>query len=598
MIKSLRFLFASLLMLVCGNAMAEDIIWQEDFSSYKADDVPAGGDYQYVCVDGGSATKIYAEQLAGGTAPELLVGKTKSGKTGSFTATIPMNGKSGSMFLSFKANYDRLTIAVEGATLGDKQASGTTYTYPIEVAAGTSTITISFTNNNSSNVRLDDIKLYQGTAKKPAGLSWGKASTTVTFGGDYALIPTLQNSNNLAVTCTSSNDSVCTVTSAGVITVEGPGEATITASFDGNDEYEAQSVSIVITVKPAETPVDPNAKGGENNPYLLTDDEFFTFVQPLDTANNPKSAKIYVKGYITNIEQVDTAYGNANFKIAAIQGDYDANIKLYAFRCKYLENTKFKDVNKIKVDDEVVLYGQIQYYGTGESRQPQFVSGYIYSLNGKITEPKYTITITNTEHGSLTLDKYEAAAGEKVSVTGMSTDEGWEMNEPTITAENGTEVEIGGSDEEGHYLIMPASNVTIALNITQLFTITTVFDSTQGDVRGISFDSEKNPIYKGAGKNVKFTVTPKDGFEVNSVTAADSDSNPITVNIAQDKSYYEFEMPAKNVTITATFSPASGISTVSVANAENAVRYNLAGQKVDAGYKGLHIINGKKVVMK
>ena len=593
MIKSLRFLFASLLMLVCGNAMAEDIIWQEDFSSYKADDVPAGGTYSYACANGGGTTKIYEANLAGGTSPELLVAK----KGGSFTAVVPLNGKSGEMNISYVTNRAELSIEVTGATVGGKSRVGNADNYPLTVVEGTQSLTIKIymPSNVNSNARLDDIKLYQGVAKKPAGLSWGKASTTVTFGGDYALIPTLQNSNNLAVTCTSSNDSVCTVTNAGVITVEGPGEATITASFDGNDEYEAQSVSIVITVKNA---IDPNAKGQKNNPYLLTDDEFFAFVQPLDTVTNPKSAKIYVKGYITNIEQVDTAYGNANFKIAAIQGDYDANIKLYAFRCYYLENAKFKDVNKIKVDDEVVLYGQIQYYGTDDSRQPQFVSGYIYSLNGKITEPKYTITITNTEHGSLTLDKYEAAAGEKVSVTGMSTDDGWEMNQPTITAENGTEVEIGGSDEEGHYIIMPASNVTIALNITQLFTITTVFDSTQGDVTGISFNSEKNPIYKGAGKNVKFTVTPKDGFEVNSVTAADSDSNSITVNIAQDKSYYEFEMPAKNVTITATFSPASGISTVSVANAENAVRYNLAGQKVDAGYKGLHIINGKKVVMK
>ena len=92
MIKSLRFLFASLLMLVCGNAMAEDIIWQEDFSSYKADDVPAGGTYSYACANGGGTTKIYEANLAGGTSPELLVAK----KGGSFTAVVPLNGKSGS----------------------------------------------------------------------------------------------------------------------------------------------------------------------------------------------------------------------------------------------------------------------------------------------------------------------------------------------------------------------------------------------------------------------------------------------------------------------------------------------------------------------
>lgn len=48
-------------------------LWQEDFSSYKADDVPKGGAYNYACeVEG---TQVYAQNLAGGDAPELLVKK-------------------------------------------------------------------------------------------------------------------------------------------------------------------------------------------------------------------------------------------------------------------------------------------------------------------------------------------------------------------------------------------------------------------------------------------------------------------------------------------------------------------------------------------
>lgn len=600
--KILRFSFVALLAMMFAPSFAEDIIWQEDFSNYNANDVPSGGDYNYVCVDGGSATKIYAEALAGGTSPELLIGKTKSGQSGSFSVTIPLNGKSGDMILSYKANYDRISVTATGATIGEKSVTGTSYSIPVTVAGGTESVTLTFTNSNSSNVRFDDAKLYQGSAKKAAGISWGKASTVVTFGEDYSNIPTLQNPNNLTVTCTSDNEAACTVTNAGVITVVGAGEANISAAFAGNDEYEAQTVTIKITVKAA---IDPDAKGQKNNPYLITDEEFLTLVgglQPEDVSStassNPKSEKLYLKGYIVDIDDItaeDLAqYGNMTFKIAAVKGDYDANIKLKAYRCKYLENAKFTSADQIKLDDEVVITGQIQWYGGS----PQFVSGCnIYSIENA-AETKYTITITNTEHGNLTLDKYEAAAGEKVNVIGMSTDDGWEMNQPTITAENGEEVEIGGSDKEGHYLIMPASNVTIALNITQLFTITTVFDSNQGNITGKTFNSEKSPIYKGAGKNVEFTVTPKEGFEVESVTAADADNTPITVNVATDKSYYEFEMPAKNVTITATFLPVTGISTVSAAQAENAIRYNMAGQVVDKGYKGLVIVNGKKYVNK
>ena len=73
--KILRMFLVCFMTMFCGTVMAEDIIWQEDFSSYAANDKPSGGDYSYVCTDGGTTTKIYKEKLAGGTEPELLVSK-------------------------------------------------------------------------------------------------------------------------------------------------------------------------------------------------------------------------------------------------------------------------------------------------------------------------------------------------------------------------------------------------------------------------------------------------------------------------------------------------------------------------------------------
>lgn len=176
-----------------GNAMAEDVIWSEDFSGFADKDVPNGGTYSYVCEgttynDDGtvkSGTRIYgSDNMAGGTAPELLVAKS----SGTFTATVALGGKSGDMNLQFKTNRDNVTVEVTGATLGEKQRSGNTDTYALTGASGTLTIKI---KAGSSNARLDDIKLYQGTALKPAGLSWGKASTSVTLGDEasYSYLP-------------------------------------------------------------------------------------------------------------------------------------------------------------------------------------------------------------------------------------------------------------------------------------------------------------------------------------------------------------------------------------------------------------------------
>ena len=188
----IKLFMLTIMAFFAGNAMAEDVIWQEDFSSFQKDQLPTGGTYQYACEgavlneDGSvkSGTKVYAEALAGGTAPELLVAKNG----GSFSATIALKGKSGDMNLQFKTNRDNMTVEVTGATLGEKQRSGNTDTYALTGASGTLTIKIKAGN---SNARLDDIKLYQGTALKPAGLSWGKASTSVTMGDEasYANLP-------------------------------------------------------------------------------------------------------------------------------------------------------------------------------------------------------------------------------------------------------------------------------------------------------------------------------------------------------------------------------------------------------------------------
>lgn len=134
-------------------------LWQEDFSSYKADAVPNGGAYNYACE--GSGTKVYAENLAGGDAPELLVSK----KGGSFSATVSLNGVSGQLTLTYKTNKNFIKATVENAKAGDLVKSGNDVSLPITVAAGTASITIKIANTSTGkglNGRLDNIKLFQG----------------------------------------------------------------------------------------------------------------------------------------------------------------------------------------------------------------------------------------------------------------------------------------------------------------------------------------------------------------------------------------------------------------------------------------------------
>ncbi len=254
--------------LFCGTMMAQTTVWEETWSGWseniKTNPEGVNPNYSFkgtVLNDDGtykSGTGVYDEKLAGGDAPELMV--AKSG--GSFTANIKMDGKSGDFTLSFKANNNNLEVTATNASLGEVSATGNDYSYPVTVASGTSEISITFKTTSSKNTRLDNIKLYQGDAKKPAGLSWGTASRTVTIGSEDNVFPTLTNANELPITYTSSETNVATINENGVITLVSEGKTNITATFAGNDEYEAGEVSYELTVKAAQTgPEAPTISG-------------------------------------------------------------------------------------------------------------------------------------------------------------------------------------------------------------------------------------------------------------------------------------------------------------------------------------------------
>lgn len=389
--KILRLSFIAVLAMVFNVSFAETKIWSEDWTGAKKDQTPAQVNKNYASENAG--TKIYEEALAGGKSPELLVAK----KSGSFTATIALNGATGEMTLRYNTNKS-LTISssTKGVTIGEGTKSGNTVEAKITVPAGTETLTLTFANTTSSNARLDNILLYQGVAKKPAGLSWGTASRTATIGSADNLFPTLANANKLNVKYSSSDEKVATINEKGEVTLVAAGETNITAEFAGNDEYEAQSVTYTLTVKAAST-VDI-----KNTPETA-----YTVAKALELieAGEGLDAKVYVKGIISSIKSVDTGeWGNATYNIS--DNGKEENV-LVIYRGYYLgaKDNKFTSADQIKVGDKVVVYGKlVNYNGTKEMNS----GSYIYSQNDKVASVN-----------AITLDKTNAPlynlAGQRVS---------------------------------------------------------------------------------------------------------------------------------------------------------------------------------------
>lgn len=373
--KILRFSMMAVLALVANIGFAQTkTLWQEDFSSYKANDVPKGGAYNYACV--GTGTKVYVDtekdkaNLAGGESPELLVGK----KGGSFSATVALNGVSGQLTLTYKTNKDFIKATVENAKAGDLVQTGNDVSLPITVAAGTASITIKFDNKSTGkgqNGRLDNIKLFQGVGKKAAGLSWGTASRTVTIGAEDNKFPTLTNTYNLAVKYSSDDPDVAAIdATTGEISLGIAGKAHITAEFEGNDEYEAAKVTYELTVKAAST---VNIKNTPETAYTVAK------ALELIAAGEGLDAKVYVKGQITSIKEVSTSFGNATYDIS---DDATAANKLTVYRGYFYDNKHFTSNDQIKVGNVVVVYGKLVNYN---NNTPQVTNSSIYSLNGVVS---------------------------------------------------------------------------------------------------------------------------------------------------------------------------------------------------------------------
>lgn len=179
----------------------------------------------------------------------------------------------------------------------------------------------------------------------------------MTIGSDSNNFPTLTNANNLSVTYTSSETSVATIASDGTITLVAAGKTNITASFEGNDEYEAGEVTYTLTVKEASS---------EGTDISNTPETAYSVAKAIEliAANEGLDTKVYVKGKIASITEVSTSYGNATYSIS---DDGTTTTTLQVFRGYYLDGEKFTAEDQIKVGDEVVVYGKLTLYnGTNE----------------------------------------------------------------------------------------------------------------------------------------------------------------------------------------------------------------------------------------
>lgn len=307
MTKHLRFLIVLLLTLVWSTGWAQTTIWSEDWTGKTSGTQPKNMKYDNVVYSNKfSKTKIVTEDLAGGTAPELLL-SGKSDAKDTWTVTInDLKGCYGEYTLSLYTNNSNLSsVKVNGSdvTLSTFKVKGENRTATFTVKDGTSSLKLEFTP--SSNTRIDNVVLTAtsaGESKTATNVSFGSNSNkTFTFTEgklEGFSAPTATETNNVegTITYSSNNESVVTVNASnGALSFPGYGEATITATFTPNntetyavstDSYKVKNergvVAGTITFDKANGAFDvlnPNNKGYGTAKYNFVSDtnESYTF---------------------------------------------------------------------------------------------------------------------------------------------------------------------------------------------------------------------------------------------------------------------------------------------------------------------------------
>lgn len=212
----------------------------------------------------------------------------------------------------------------------------------------------------------------------------GTITATVTSGGNTIASP--------AVTWTSDAPSVATVNeTTGAVTLIAVGTATITASFAGNDDYNAATDTYELTV------IDTRALGGENNPYTVAQAK-----AAIDAGEG--ITNVYVHGIVCTGGS-SLSSGSLIYWISDDGSDTD---KFEIYKGKGISGASFASTDDIQVGDVVTVYGNLTKYNTTY----EFATGSnLVSLVRKVATPTFdpaagaviagsTVTISTTTEGA------------------------------------------------------------------------------------------------------------------------------------------------------------------------------------------------------
>lgn len=592
-------------------AQKVDTIWYEDFTGCY-DDPDSGLNATYSRVVPSSYNKnsgVMPSADAGGTYPELLLGSDKV-----FKATIALYGASGKFTLSFKnsqpSNFkiDYFAVMLDGSTL---ERNDDAYTFTVE---GKSTIELSFKYSGNGYPALDDILLTaqagsRGIRPSPE-LAFSQSKCSVTLGGDNSF-PALTNRHSQEIYYWSKDRTVAEVSADGTVTPKGVGTTTIYAICHGGtglgsdfkkNEYAYQAVSYELTVN-RKVPAgeifydnfdDFHTQGGNDGIFSMnasSDTTRYIYQNKNNNGlrkgykclrfglNRSNSTGTYVIGPFNNIA-ADEDY-ILSFRIAG----YDTD--LHPAEITVTKNGKTSPKHSVELATGVWKTYSIPLGKLNSTATVKFYGQYFFLDDVSIAPPQDTdVAIGQYRYSTLYYGDRALTVPEGVEAFTMKAD-----NEKVVVSKSYGAGDIIPKGEavvlradQGKYTFKvadssPAKDTDNLLRGTDNDSLTT--GGTSYYILGVDKSTGEVAFYYGAQGGAAFTNPAHKAY--------------LALSGATAK-----KLVRKAQSITVDFNPVpSGIATVKSADdgAPTAV-FNLNGQRVGDGYKGLLIRKGGKFVRK
>ena len=285
---------------------------------------------------------------------------------GDFTVTFGGGGNNGKYYTTGTAirlyGDGTMTIAAKSGTLTSitiTYATGDTYkpaensvvstgSYDVETGIWTGNANeVVFTRPSGSGhwrIQAVEATVAGGVTKSTANVT--VEAETILIGEDADV-----NSDGPEFTLTTSDPSIVSINGV-TYTGEAAGKATITATWEENDDYYGGSKSFTITV------VDPNAEeaGTEENPYTVEQ-----AIAAIDAGTGVED--VYAKGIVSKIVTAfNSQFGNISYNIS--EDGTTSGPQLQAYRGFSYNGDWFTSADDIKVGDIVVIHGNLTKYNT------------------------------------------------------------------------------------------------------------------------------------------------------------------------------------------------------------------------------------------